>query len=182
MRRLRQRAMVLTCGATLVIASCEREERRYPDAASLEASQQTRMVRLTSLAAGGDASPHRDRSPHQDNAFGIAEGKRLYTAFNCNGCHAAGGGGIGPALMDDKWIYGHGPDQIFASVVQGRPNGMPSFSGRLTDDQVWQLVAYVQSLSAQTPRDAATSRSDDQAVMKPELRLERLSPRQTGHR
>jgi cytochrome c oxidase cbb3-type subunit 3 len=84
--------------------------------------------------------------------------------------------------MDAAWIYGHGPDQIFSSIVQGRPDGMPSFAERLTDEQVWQLVAYIQSLSAQTPRDAAAGRTDDLAPMPPDLRLERLSPRQTGHR
>ena len=39
----------------------------------------------------------------------IAEGQRLYNAFNCVGCHAHGGGAIGPALMDDLWIHGSDP-------------------------------------------------------------------------
>ena len=28
--------------------------------------------------------------------------------------------------MDDKWIYGSRPEQIYSDIVQGRPNGMPS--------------------------------------------------------
>ena len=41
-----------------------------------------------------------------------------------------GGGGIGPPLMDDRWIYGSAPENIYASIVQGRPNGMPAWGGR----------------------------------------------------
>ncbi len=46
--------------------------------------------------------------------------------------------------MDDKWIYGAHPAQIYSSIVQGRPNGMPAFADRVPEQQVWQLVAYVQ--------------------------------------
>ena len=53
---------------------------------------------------------------------------------------------MGPPLIDDKWIYGSDPDQIFATIMQGRPNGMPSFRGKIPDYQVWQLAAYVRSL------------------------------------
>ena len=37
-------------------------------------------------------------------AWHVSEGKRLYDGFNCTGCHAYGGGDIGPPLMDDQWI------------------------------------------------------------------------------
>jgi hypothetical protein len=42
--------------------------------------------------------------------------------FNCNGCHANGGGDKGPALMDDKWLFGGEIENIYAKIVQGRPN------------------------------------------------------------
>ena len=64
----------------------------------------------------------------------MGEGKRLYAAYNCAPCHGVNGGGaIGPPLIDDKWIYGAGADQIYATISQGRPNGMPSFGGHVTD-------------------------------------------------
>ncbi len=176
----RRQAIVVLALALAAAVACERERRRFPDDPSARAP--ARPVPLTAFGAGGSVDTGPVRSPYQDNAYGISEGKRLYSAFNCNGCHAEGGGAIGPALMDDKWIYGPQPDQVFATIVQGRPNGMPSFGGRVTDDQVWQLVAYVQSLGALTPRDAASGRDDDQSVRRPDLRLERVAPRQTGHR
>lgn len=164
----------------VVATSCERETRRYRELPA--ASSRTESVRLTPLQPGGPQPGERVLSPYQQNAYGIAQGKTLFTAFNCNGCHALGGGGIGPALMDDKWIYGAAPEQIYSTIVQGRPNGMPSFGGRIPDQQVWQLVAYVQSLSGNVPQDAAPGRSDDLSAKKPELRMKRQGAKQTGHR
>jgi hypothetical protein len=37
-------------------------------------------------------------------------------------------------------------------------------------------------LSGLVPKDAAPSRNDDMSVIKPELRVERVTPKQTGHR
>lgn len=85
--------------------------------------------------------------PLEKNEIYLAEGKRLYNHFNCSGCHAAGGGAIGPAFLDDEWIYGKGSSNIFWTIVEGRPQGMPAFGGRIPERQVWQIVAYVRSLS-----------------------------------
>ena len=93
---------------------------------------------------------------YEENAFALSEGKRLFSAFNCIGCHAHGGGDIGPPLIDDRWIYGHEPEQIFATIVEGRPNGMPSFGARIAEYQIWWLVAYVRSLGGLADKDAAT--------------------------
>jgi cytochrome c oxidase cbb3-type subunit III len=164
----------------LCAASCERETRRYQELPA--AASRPESIKVGDLEAGGPSRRDPVLSPYQENAYGIAEGKRLYTAFNCNGCHAQGGGGIGPALMDAKWIYGSAPDQIYSTISQGRPNGMPSFARQVPSQQIWQLVAYVQSLSMQVPRDAATGRSDGLSGIKPELRLESRPPRITGHR
>jgi len=96
----------------------------------------------------------------------VSEGKRLFSQYNCSGCHANGGGGIGPPLMDQGWIYGSEPANIFATIMQGRPNGMPSFRNRIPEYQGWEIVAYVRSLSGQLPSDVAPARGDD-AYFKP---------------
>ena len=81
----------------------------------------------------------------------FAEGRRLFLWMNCAGCHGArGGGGIGPPLLDADWIYGREPANVYQSIVQGRPYGMPSYA-RLSPDQVWQIVAYVRSLERPQP-------------------------------
>ena len=71
-----------------------------------------------------------------------------FVQFNCVGCHANNGaGGMGPSLSDKIWIYGNKPAQIYMTLVQGRPNGMPAFGQVLPEQTLWELVAYVQSIS-----------------------------------
>jgi cytochrome c oxidase cbb3-type subunit III len=178
----RTRGVVLIPLLAVIVAAlaCEREVRRYQEVSV--ASTRAEGVAQTPFRPGGAAPIVPKLSPYQENAYGLAQGKRLYSAFNCNGCHMNGGGGIGPALMDDKWIYGADPEQIYSTIIEGRPNGMPAFGPRVPNQQVWQLVAYVQSLSGQVPPDAAPGRNDSMSIGKPELRIERVEPKQTGHR
>jgi len=86
-------------------------------------------------------------NPFAGDEAAIATGKELYASMNCAGCHAAGGGAIGPALIDDEWIYGSAPENIYSTIVEGRPQGMPAYGVRIQEAQVWRLVAYVRSLS-----------------------------------
>ena len=114
---------------------------------------------------------------YEENAYALSQGKSLFRKFNCSGCHAQGGGGMGPALMNDKWIYGSAPENIYATIVQGRPNGMPAFGAHVTNEQVWQLVAYVRSMSGQVREDAAPSRSDEFQTAPPESRRKKETPK-----
>jgi cytochrome c oxidase cbb3-type subunit 3 len=149
----------------IAIAACKREERVFDPGSS--GAQVANGVELNDVHAGGPAPPPM-ASKYDGSAYAVSEGKRLFSAYNCAGCHQHGGGGIGPALMDAEWIYGSRPEQIYSDIVQGRPNGMPSFAGKIPDYQVWELVAYVRSMSGQLPSDVAPSRSDEMAVRKAE--------------
>jgi cytochrome c oxidase cbb3-type subunit III len=84
---------------------------------------------------------------YYNNPQAVTEGKRLFSQYNCSGCHSNGGGGMGPALMDDEWIYGDRLEQIHQTLVEGRPNGMPAWGGKIPDPQLWELAAYVRSMS-----------------------------------
>ena len=163
-----------------VLAACERESRPFRDLPAAAARTQTETQ--TPLHAGPAVPPTGTMSPYQENAWGTSEGKRLFTAYNCVGCHANGGGAIGPPLMDDEWIYGFQPANIYFAIVEGRPDGMPSFRNKIPDYQVWQLVAYVQSMSGQNPIDAAPGRSDHMRAHPPELITPYQGRRQTGHK
>ena len=116
------------------------------------------------------------RSHYGDNGSALSEGNVLYMSFNCVGCHAHGGGGIGPALMDRAWLYGSDPGQIFTSIVKGRPGGMPAFGDKLVDDEVWKLVAYVRSLSGWAPKAEAPGREDHMNVVRGPNRHDPLPP------
>ena len=157
----------------LLVLSCKREQRVFDP--GTQASQIADGTALNEVHAG-ESVPPPDISKYESSAYAVAEGKRLYNAYNCVGCHAQGGGAIGPPLMDAVWIYGSKPQQIYSDIVQGRPNGMPSFGGKLPDYQVWELVAYVRSLSGQLPSDVAPSRSDQMPVAKAEQARQKEHP------
>jgi len=146
----------------LLFASCDREDREYR---SNPVTAQTEEKLALSPISPGPAPPVEQRSGigkgYEENAYHIGQGKRLYTWFNCNGCHSNGGGGSGPALMDDLWIYGGAIENIVQTIREGRPNGMPSFRGKVPDDQIWQIAAYVRSMGRNVPKDAAPGRNDD---------------------
>ena len=161
--------LILITSSLLVLTSCKREERGFrvqPPAARASNSQT-----LSDLQPGSTSPPPEIRNEYEENAYALSEGKRLFSAYNCNGCHSNGGGGMGPPLMDEKWIYGGKPDQVFSTIVEGRPNGMPSFRHKIPDFQVWQLAAFVRSMSGQVPKDAAPTRDDHLKGKEPESRM-----------
>jgi cytochrome c oxidase cbb3-type subunit 3 len=166
-----------------ICTSCKREIRDFrPEAPEVESIQ---LTPLTDYQVGGPgnvpAKPSssligRPPKSYEENAQALSEGKRLYTNFNCYGCHAHGGGDMGPPLMDDKWIYGSKPEQVFSSIVAGRPNGMPAFGPKIPAYQVWQLAAYVRSMSGLVSKDAAPGRDDDTQSSPPENSAETAKP------
>jgi cytochrome c oxidase cbb3-type subunit 3 len=89
------------------------------------------------------------QNPYAKDPDAVQRGKRDFDTFNCSGCHAAnGGGGMGPSLSNDKWLYTSAPGAIYLDIVQGRGEmGMPAFGAMLPDQAVWDLVAYVKSIS-----------------------------------
>ncbi|MFM6832292.1 MAG: c-type cytochrome [Novosphingobium sp.] len=131
----------------------------FPGCASAQQNQVgpgqlPRAGQLIAVPVGGTHIPVQSpvqqvASPYKDgDAAAISQGRALFHSMNCVGCHAPeGGGGIGPPLSDHVWIYGGEPAQIFMTIMQGRPNGMPSFANALPEDSIWKLAAYVRSLS-----------------------------------
>jgi cytochrome c oxidase cbb3-type subunit 3 len=89
-----------------------------------------------------------------------------FASFNCDGCHMGnGGGGMGPALSNHAFIYGSAPENIFLSIYQGRPNGMPAWGTVLPEDTIWDLVAYIKNLSnAPAAEWGATTSSSSPAL------------------
>jgi cytochrome c oxidase cbb3-type subunit III len=167
MRRRGRELLKLCCCAAacaLLLVACAREQRQFrdsPPAARLDTVSQDQIE-----PGGPSYIPVRNTS--EENAYAVSQGQQLYENYNCVGCHFHGGGGIGPPLMDDKWIYGSDPQNIFQTIVEGRPNGMPSFRGKISDTQVWQITAYVRSMSGLLPSTIAPGRTDEMNAKKPE--------------
>lgn len=89
------------------------------------------------------------RNPYEGDKKATATGGKLFVAYNCLDCHGAeGSGAMGPSFQDGRWHFGGSPGEVFESIYQGRPDGMPAWGGRISNDQIWMLTAYVRSLSS----------------------------------
>jgi cytochrome c oxidase cbb3-type subunit 3 len=87
-------------------------------------------------------------NPYEGDAQRAAEGAKLFIAYNCMDCHGAdGAGAMGPSFQDGRWHFGGTAGEVFQSIYEGRPEGMPAWGARLPDDQIWRLVTYVRGLS-----------------------------------
>lgn len=105
-------------------------------------------VPISGLHPGGVNTAPALANPVANDPDAVNRGMRYFSLFNCVGCHAPnGGGGMGPSLSNRAFIYGAEPAQIYLSIVQGRPRGMPSWGNRLPDNVVWDLVAYIENIS-----------------------------------
>lgn len=168
----RSPASILVLSGLILLAACDREQRSM--------KHQPKPETMSYVASGDPRSKE-----YENNAFQIAQGQRLFMWMNCVGCHAHGGGGMGPPLMDDKWRYGGRMEDIVYTILNGRPNGMPPWKGRVTEQQAWQLAAYVRSLSAQPREDALYSRTEEESTTEPATLKERTNvvdePPAPGH-
>ncbi len=104
----------------------------------------------------GDVSMvHQNLDPYLKDTVAIQEGHRLFAWYNCSGCHGVhAGGGMGPSLRDDVWIYGDSDAQILDTLIHGRSKGMPAWGNKIPEDQMWKLIAYLKSMNTPLEPDA----------------------------
>jgi glucose/arabinose dehydrogenase len=84
---------------------------------------------------------------------GRGRGNPTALLFNevCAGCHGnnAAAGPRAPSLLADKWVHGADDESIARNIRDGFPDkGMIPFKDTLTDQQVWQMVAYLRNQTA----------------------------------
>jgi len=125
-------------------------------------AQKLLRVPVTGIYPGGNAAglePNM-QNPLKDDPDAAARGMKDFETFNCIGCHMPhGGGGMGPALSNHVWLYRDSPANIYLSIAQGRGAGMPAFGAMLPDRTIWELVAYIQSLSDSPDHSFGTTTS-----------------------
>lgn len=166
----RTRCLLMVCAAWAIVA-CERSAGERTDtsggvgasasstpldqsAAShlLVAGDSLRFIEHPeNLAAGFPSSikPLLVTNPYEGDRQAITTGGQLFIGYNCMDCHGAeGSGAMGPSFQDGRWHFGGSPGEVFESIFQGRPDGMPAWGGRISNDQIWMLTAYVRSLSS----------------------------------
>ena len=96
------------------------------------------------------------KNPLSADAATLAAGKAIYKD-KCQKCHGPGGLGDGPDADPDAAIEmdltnpkraSRNPDGVvYYKVLNGRRRPkMPPFKGELTEQQIWTVVTYAQSL------------------------------------
>lgn len=87
-------------------------------------------------------------SGQEHDATLAAEGATVF-ADNCAACHMEAGEGDrtqgAPALNDAIWLYGGSREKIKETVTYARFGVMPAWAGRLTEDEIRAVAAYVHS-------------------------------------
>ncbi|MGE0354713.1 MAG: c-type cytochrome [Gemmatimonadales bacterium] len=124
--------------ALALLAGCERgEQTSVPPAVGYPEH----------VSVGGTAPPAgKLTNPFNGDNQAAAAGGRLFTSMNCDGCHGGGAiGFVGPSLVDGRWRYGGSDGALFQSIFYGRPRGMPAYGGILTEDTIWQIIAWIRT-------------------------------------
>lgn len=80
------------------------------------------------------------------NATFISAGQATFEA-NCIACHGKElQGGIGFNLVDEEWVHGAKPSEIYVSIANGFPEkGMQPWESLLGQRRIAEAVAYVLS-------------------------------------
>ncbi|MFN7920285.1 MAG: c-type cytochrome [Bryobacteraceae bacterium] len=98
------------------------------------------------LAAQHEKEGEKGRNPAIGDAKAIEAGQKLF-AGGCAVCHGSEGqGGRGPNLRERVFWHPLDDPTLFKAVQKGVGAAMPA--SNLPDDQAWQVVAYVVSLTA----------------------------------
>lgn len=112
-------------------------------------------------SAAGNAEAKALKNPVAATPASISAGAAAYKKY-CSFCHGAAGKGDGPLapkdppkpadLTDAKWDHGSTDGEIFTLIANGAgPKSlMVGFKGKMRDQDLWNLVNYVRSLSPTT--------------------------------
>jgi mono/diheme cytochrome c family protein len=144
--------VVLVGGTTTFALLHARDEQHKSEAEAAESSTESTAAATSSSTAGSSTT---GTSSTQAASGSPAEGKQLFTAQGCSGCHtlaAAGSTGqTGPDL--DKYLKGKPASFITQSIVDPNaviasgygPNIMPqTFGDSLSPTQIDSLVQFVE--------------------------------------
>lgn len=106
------------------------------------------------FACGPALADAQKENPYTGDTEAQEHGKKLYKRLNCYACHGqAGGGGMGPSLMDANWKNGNGSDpDLFAQISGGR-GAMPPYKGIASEEDIWKVIAFVRTLYKGDPEN-----------------------------
>jgi len=128
---------------------------RAPERAAgraLAAAALTALLVAVAACSGASKGPAADATPAdaaRKDPAALARGKALFSGTCTGYCHSIAPGGKGaPDVFDCEWLHGGSATQIHQTITTGVPNTrMVAFGGKLADDDIWRVVAFIQSES-----------------------------------
>jgi cytochrome c oxidase cbb3-type subunit III len=126
---------------------------RAVDTTGLPAEGALARVAIGDLAGiGNNTLDAKVANPYVNDMAAVKAGHELFVNMNCAACHGYDlKGGMGPDLTDTYWRYGGSPADIYKSIFEGRPQGMPAWGRSLPPEAIWKVVAYIQSKGGSYP-------------------------------
>jgi mono/diheme cytochrome c family protein len=115
------------------------------------------------------------KNPYSDYESVAAEGRKIYMAAGCNGCHGGtGGGGMGPPLTNPIWVYGADDDTLFRLIALGSDGlqkqgysrkGSEAVVGPMptqgtivkSNDDMWKIIAWIRSVNPSSLGNSSAS-------------------------
>lgn len=85
-----------------------------------------------------------------DDPAAITAGRRMFRAVCTGYCHSTTPGVTkdAPNLFDCDWDHGSTDADLYRVITQGVPNTeMLPFDGKIPEDTIWKVIAYVRSNS-----------------------------------
>jgi len=122
------------------------------DAQVLKSAAETPLTTPIGPVPGMEAKPKPETSNVPKDKAAVSEGRKYFIKYNCYGCHGGhAGGGMGPSLRGEM----HHPDaHYFQTIALGREIGMPAWGTKLTEAEIWKLVAYLKTPGTSKEPDA----------------------------
>jgi cytochrome c oxidase cbb3-type subunit 3 len=123
------------------------------DTTGLPAEGALARVAIGDLAGiGNNTLDAKVANPYANDRAAIEAGEELFVNMNCAACHGYDlKGGMGPDLTDTYWRYGGSPADIYKSIFEGRPQGMPAWGRSIPPEYIWKIAAYIQSMGGAYP-------------------------------
>ncbi len=149
MRLIRPLPLSLVLGLTTLLgaASTARAQTSQTATQAAPAAAPAGSPATTPTPDAAKPAPGSLKNPYTGKPDMIAAGKAIWFKMSCYGCHGTmGGGGMGPNLTDAEWKYGGDDTSVFTTIKWGRPGGMPVWGAKLSDDEIFKVMAYVRSL------------------------------------
>ncbi len=145
-----------TIALPLLLAACATGGGPPPGQPETPAPAQVQAPAAAQPATVDDAPPAEPAaspSPvaaYLDDPAAITAGRRMFRAVCTGYCHSTTPGVTkdAPNLFDCNWDHGNTDADLYRVITQGVPDTeMLPFDGKIPEDTIWQVIAYVRSNS-----------------------------------